>query len=57
MVDDKTKQIIIGLVILAIGVIIATVGTIFEGSTQTAFYVIGGFTILGGIIVFIRGVR
>ena len=57
MIDDKTKKIIIGLIILAIGVTIAAVGSGFEGAAQTALYIIGAFTIIGGLAVFIRGVK
>jgi len=57
MADDKTKNIIIGLIILAIGIAIAAVGSVFEGAAQTASYIIGGFTIIGGLVIFIRGVK
>jgi len=57
MVDDQTMSIITGLVILAIGVAIAAVGSAFEGASQTAAYVVGGAAIIGGVVVFIRGVK
>ncbi len=57
MVDDKTMSIITGLIVFAIGVIFAAVGSGFEGAAQTASYVIGGAVIIGGLVIFIRGVK
>jgi len=56
MVDDQTMGIIRGLIVFAIGITFVAVGSTLDGASQSGLVIIGLATIIGGAIIFYKGV-
>ncbi len=56
MVDDQTMGIIRGLIVFAIGITFIAVGSTLDGASQSGLVIIGLATIIGGAIIFYKGV-
>jgi len=50
-------MIVIGIIVFAIGIVIAVAGSFLEETTQTGAYLISLLPIIGGLVVFIQGLR